>query len=180
MIDYNNKKPLTGIEDDKWLFSEVVQEVERREKMGKIKSFGLELMWQFDSDVRRLAKKIEEEFGIPWEVTYWQAALETGFGKHAPNNNYFGIKWPGGWFQTKEYLNWQWVTINDSFRGYSSMEESFIWYAQFLHDNKRYRNAFLYKDDPRSFLQEIKNAWYATDPNYVSKIESIWTKMDVA
>lgn len=68
---------------------------------------------------------------------------------------------------------------NDSFRGYASMEESFIGYAQFIYENPRYKNAFLYRNDPKMFLEKIKQAGYATDPEYVSKIENIWEKAKI-
>lgn len=179
MIDYNDKNPFTDLEEDVGLFSEINQEIQRRQELKTISSFWLETIGMFDTDARNMAKKIEEVFGIPWEVTYGQAALETWFGKHAPNNNYFGIKGAGGTFHTKEFINGEWIIANDSFRGYASMEESFIGYAQFLHENPRYKNAFLHKDDPKSFLEEIKHAGYATDPAYVSKIENIWEKAKI-
>jgi flagellum-specific peptidoglycan hydrolase FlgJ len=57
------------------------------------------------------------------------------------------------------------------------MEDSFIWYWEFLTTNQRYRSAFNHRNNPREFLRKIHQAWYATDPNYVAKIESIWAKM---
>ena len=179
MIDLNGGNPLTNITDDTSLFSDVSRVNQERQKVQSIKSLNIEWIGEFNSDAIAAAKKVEELFGIPWQVAYGQAALETGYGRHAPNNNYFGIKWSWSSFNTKEFINGNWTTVNDSFRSYSSLEDSFLWYGKFLTENGRYRNAFLYKKDPLLFLQEVKKAWYATDPAYVSKIESIWEKSKI-
>lgn len=127
-----------------------------------------------------LAKNIESKYGIPWQVTYAQATLETGYGRSAPNNNYFWIKW-GNWskLKTKENINWREVEINANFRWYNSMEESFEDYARLLTTNPRYQGAFQYKElDPELFLKNIIKSGYATDPIYVEKAKKIWANYD--
>ena len=134
---------------------------------------------KFQKEATELAKKIEAQYGIPWLVTYGQATLETGYGRSAPNNNYFWIKGNSGWtFKTTEIIDGKEVQTNASFRGYSSMEESFEDYARLLSTNSRYQNAFQYKDNPELFLQTIIEAWYATDTTYVEKIKKIWGNYD--
>ncbi len=136
---------------------------------------------RFQAKATELAKKVETDYGIPWQVTYGQATLETGYGRSAPNNNYFGIKWSGWTYRTKEVIDGKETEITASFRGYSSMEESFDAYGKFLTTNPIYQQAFSYKDNPEQFLYAIwkgSRGWYATDPEYVTKIKSIWWNYD--
>ena len=61
-----------------------------------------------------------------------QSCIETGFGKHAPQNNYFGIKGKGGVQKTKEFISGKWGTITAAFVGYSDRAESAKGYVDFL------------------------------------------------
>lgn len=107
-----------------------------------------------------------------------QSALETGWGKHAPNFNYFGIKGKGGVQSTKEFLNGKWVTVNSAFKGYKNMEDSVNGYADFIIKNPRYAKALQTKD-AYAYLQAIKDAGYATDPTYVDKVSGIYRTIKV-
>jgi hypothetical protein len=53
-----------------------------------------------------------------------QAALETGFGKSAPGNNYFGIKGPGQTQPTTEAQNGALQAVDASFRTYPDLPGS--------------------------------------------------------
>jgi len=110
--------------------------------------------------------------GVDPSIIAGQAALETGWGKSAPNNNYFGIKGPGGNQQTKEYLNGKWVTITDSFRGYGSMADSVKGYADFITSNPRYRD-FMGAKTFEEQLTALQKSGYATDPKYAAKVGNI-------
>lgn len=134
---------------------------------------------EFQDKATELAKEIERKYWIPWQVTYAQATLETWYGKKAPGNNYFWIKWNSGWtYKTKEVVDGKEIEINATFRWYSSMEESFEDYAKLLTTNQRYASAFEFKNSPELFLQEVIKNWYATDPEYVSKAKNIWANYD--
>lgn len=117
-----------------------------------------------------------ERTGIDPRIIIAQAAQETGWGAHAPNNNYFGIKSHGepggGTFSTTEYVNGQPVTIEDSFRGYGSMDESARGYGDFMLENGRYepmRTAV----GLDAQLAALGASGYATDPNYATSVGSI-------
>jgi len=110
--------------------------------------------------------------GVDPSIIVGQAALETGWGKSAPNNNYFGIKGPGGNQTTKEFLNGKWVTITDSFRGYGSMADSVKGYADFITSNPRYSD-FMGAKTIAEQLVELQGSGYATDPSYGKKVGSI-------
>jgi len=143
-----------------------------------------------------IAKKIEKEYWIPWEVTVSQSILESWWwnsGLAKKHWNYFGIKsfwkWQSVEMSTTEEINWKQVKIKDWFKVFKNMEESFYWYAEFLTKNPRYREAFAYWYDiqPRpdyypkiyiwldssQFAKEISKRWYATDSKYSAKVNSI-------
>lgn len=150
---------------------------------------------EFVREASVIAKKIQDEYGIPWEVTVSQAILESWWGQSGlarKHGNYFWIK--AFWkqesvtMQTQEEIDGKMVTVRDGFRKFKNMEESFYWYAEFLTKNPRYRPAFTYGANlnpkpsyypqnyiglnSENFAREIAKAWYATDSRYASKV--IW------
>ena len=118
------------------------------------------------------AVEVGKKLGIDPRVIIGQAALETGWGKHAPQNNYFGIKGKGGTYTTIEVINGKPITTTASFRGYKDMGDSVRGYGDFILGNKRYANA-IGLQDPYEYLTEISKAGYATDPDYRDKIMQI-------
>ncbi|MBI2258172.1 MAG: glucosaminidase domain-containing protein [Flavobacteriia bacterium] len=124
-----------------------------------------------------MAKKVGDEYGIPWQAIMVQTALETGWGKSSllrKYNNFGGIKSTKGQnsieLKTKEFVNGQWIEIKDGFATWETPYKGLVGYAQFFHKNKRYKNALKYPNDPYQFIVEIKKVGYATDPDYVSKL----------
>jgi type VI secretion system secreted protein VgrG len=65
------------------------------------------------------------------------------------------------------------IHIKDTFRAYTSYEDSADDYGRFLNENKRYRAAFAFTSDPLKFVAAIAKAGYATDPNYAKSLTSI-------
>ncbi len=123
------------------------------------------------------AQKIEELTGLPWRVTVAQATLETGNGKHIPNNNCFGIKGRGEIQKTAEYENGSYRQVNASFRTYDSIFDSFYDYAKLIMTSQRYSRIIeQYKNgnitSSRDILARIIKAGYATSPTYVQNAES--------
>lgn len=125
------------------------------------------------------AQASQRETGVPASVTIAQAALESSWGQSVLStkaHNYFGIKalngpGPAGVINlnTGEYLNGQSVVINDGFKAYHSMEESFADHGRYLRDNPRYAKCFETKD-PKEFARRLEAAGYATDPAYAAKL----------
>lgn len=122
------------------------------------------------------ALEASKQTGVDPRIIIAQSAQETGWGRSAPNNNYFGIKSHGqsggGTFATTEFVNGKPVTIQDSFRGYASPGESVMGYADFINTNPRYGN-FKGAGDLDSQLAELQRSGYATDPNYSNSVGSI-------
>lgn len=134
-------------------------------------------------EIVQAAVKVANEFKIPASIMIGQAALESGYGKSAPGYNFFGIKGQGtGGSQTlstQEDYGRGMVNVKDTFATYAKPEDAFRAYAELITKDPRYQKAMLHRDDPVQFLQEIKNAGYATDPNYVNKVASIAFKYNM-
>ena len=121
--------------------------------------------------------------GILPSITAAQAILESGWGSSqlakAPNNNLFGIKDSEDWHgaivtvPTQEYLNGDYITVNAAFRKYASWNDSVVDHAKFFTSTEWRKNNYrkvVNETDYRVAAQELKNAGYATDPNYPGKL----------
>lgn len=153
---------------------------------------------QFIITYRDSAKKASELSGLNWKFLLAQAALESGWGKIAPGNNFHGIKAGIGWSGktqlitttekskypdlkfpviisiTKQPNGLYKYKVKDWFRAYDTPEEGFNDHAQFFYRNKRYKKALEFKDGPERFIEEIRIAGYATDENYISLLKWIY------
>jgi len=114
-----------------------------------------------------------------------QAALESGWGKSAPGNNFFGIKAGKSWqgeiqkLWTKEQMpDGSWVRIQDDFRKYATVEQAFQDRAAFMQSRfPQAANAQSW-DQALMGLQKGKFGAYATDQGYLSKLTNINSKID--
>lgn len=106
-----------------------------------------------------------------------QAALESGWGRSQlaiEGNNLFGIK-AHGWrgptliLPTKEYLNKKWITVDATWRKYSSWAESVEDHGLFFVVNPRYKKV-LGETDYVKACRAVHAAGYATDPEYSDKL----------
>jgi flagellar protein FlgJ len=104
-----------------------------------------------------------------------QAALETGWGRHAPGNNLFGIKagtdWQGPSLHelSSEVSNGVRTLGDAAFRAYRSVAASVHDYASLL-ESPRYAPVRGHGDDLGAFAQGLQRAGYATDPGYARKL----------
>lgn len=116
------------------------------------------------------------QIGVDPRIILAQAAQETGWGRSAPGNNYFGIKshgkGGGQTFTTHEVINGKRVKTQDSFRSFNSPADSVAGYADFLTKNKRYR-PMLGAKGLEAQVAALGQSGYATDPNYGSSIYNI-------
>jgi hypothetical protein len=123
------------------------------------------------------AQRVSRLTGIDPRIVLAQAALETGYGKSAPNFNIFGIKGKGSTQQTKEFIDGRMVSMPQEFRSYESPEQSFADYAK-LMQGKRYAGV----RGGQTLAEQIsalQQSGYATDPNYGSKISKIAQSIDL-
>lgn len=134
-----------------------------------------------------------------------QLILESGYKPSrlaTQANNWFGIKsglsWSGKVISapTTEYINGRYIKLPGSwkvynnrlealkagenigslFRFYPSQTASFRGWVDFLQNNKRYSKVFQAKT-PLDQFYELKEAGYATDPNYVQKLVGILSQI---
>ena len=130
------------------------------------------------------ATQIAQQNDLYASVMIAQAILESGNGSsilaQAPYYNLFGVK--GAYngqsvtFPTQEYLNGQWVTMNEPFRQYSSYWESLADHAYVLRSTSfatgmpHYAGAW--KSNTNSYLDATAylTGRYATDPTYNQKL----------
>jgi len=129
------------------------------------------------------AKNAEATTGIPASFMVAQAAHETGWGKKAirmedgsNSFNLFGIKAGSNWrgpttrTLTTEVIDGQSRKVVQSFRAYSSYEESFADYARLMKTSPRYSQVAVQGQTAEGFAQGLQRAGYATDPAYADKL----------
>ena len=148
-------------------------------------NFSPESPQEFVDHVSQFAEQAAQKLGVSTDVLVAIAALETGWGRHTPNdgykssNNYFGIKadlrWQGDQVnsQTLEFVDGVFNKQTESFRAYSNLRDSFNDFAEFILSNDRYAQALEFAKDASQFLVEIQKAGYATDPEYANKVLNV-------
>jgi flagellar protein FlgJ len=126
--------------------------------------------------IRPHAEAAAARLGVAPELVAAHAALESGWGRHAPGNNMFGIKAGGSWQGAVQALATVEVEAgvahnrHEQFRGYGDMAGSFEDYAGMLLDNPRYRRALNTGGDAQAFAHALQAGGYATDPAYADKL----------
>ncbi len=137
-----------------------------------------------------LAKKAAEKIGVDHLLLVAQSALETGWGKHliadekGENSfNLFNIKKGSDWTKqtaqqnTVEYDRGVVTQEKAEFRKYSGAAESFDDYVDFILGKDRYKNAVDNASNSEQYIKELKNAGYATDPQYSEKVLSVYHRV---
>lgn len=133
------------------------------------------------------AKEAASLIGLDPKILMAQAALETGWGKFitkdadgSSSNNLFNIKtgnssqYESVNVKTTEYIADTPIKMNASFRKYPSIEHSFNDYISLIKGSERYQGALASTRSPENYVNELHKAGYATDPEYGTKILSIY------
>ena len=127
------------------------------------------------------ARRVSELTGIDPRLVLAQSALETGYGRSAPNFNFFGIKAPrgqGASLMTSEFENGRMVSRSEPFRTYDSPAGSFEDYANLMLRAPRYRPVL----EARTLEDQIAamaGSGYATDPEYGNKLSQIASRINL-
>ena len=142
---------------------------------------------QYIEKYRDLAISEMHRTNIPASIKMAQAILESGLGTSTlatQANNHFGIKCNGGWTgdtyyrEDDDYKNGK--LIKSCFRKYDNPAESFIAHSDFLVTQPRYGKLFLLqKDDYAGWAYGLREAGYATDKKYPSKLIEIINKYNL-
>lgn len=134
---------------------------------------------RFIESIGNACRKICLAYNLPASVCIAQAALESGWGDYVIGNfNLFGRKW-GGWgnyetHRTQEYIDGEYVTIDEKFQCYDSLEAAIEDWCQLMREEPAYSYAVQVWDSGWN-LTDFVNAMapvYATDPNYARNILS--------
>lgn len=130
-----------------------------------------------------LAVKTTANTGLFPSVMLAQAIVESSNGNSilaSKYKNHFGIKANSAWkgqsvnLGTREVISGNSVNVNDNFRVYNTVEESYRDRVQFLKENQRYTTAGVFTaQTPLEQLQALQRAGYATDPNYATILNSV-------
>ena len=127
---------------------------------------------EFINKVQPVAVRLYREGNCLPSLTIAQACIESAFGKSAPGNMLFGIKWSEGYASqllwTHEYINGVRMRVQAKFRAYSSWEESIIDHAR-LFTKKRYA-AVLEADNYIEACNAVQLCGYATSPTYAKDL----------
>ncbi len=112
------------------------------------------------------------QHGIPASVTLAQAIFESRCGGSElakRSNNHFGIKCHVGWQGDTIVKNDD--TLNECFRRYRSVEESYTDHSLFLAKRPRYATLFeLHQRDYKAWCYGLKEAGYATYETYAEEL----------
>ena len=144
----------------------------------------------FIHKMRAHAVDAAQQLGVDAAVLIAQAALETGWGEHVlkdksgrSSNNLFNIKahseWAGKHVQseTMEFLGGKFAKVVSNFRAYDSVADSFSDYVRFIGGSERYDNAAADSGSALAYIKKIHEAGYATDPDYVQKVMSVYQRV---
>ena len=110
--------------------------------------------------------------GVPASITLAQGIIESRSGQSTlavEGNNHFGIKCHNSWKGRTMLADDD--RKNECFRVYDSAEESFRDHSDFLRYRDRYKFLFDFETtDYKSWAYGLKQAGYATDPSYATKL----------
>lgn len=129
-----------------------------------------------------VAVKKMHEYKIPASITVAQGIFESACGKSrlaVEGNNHFGIKCHNEW--TGDTILIDDDELQECFRRYASVEDSYNDHSLFLTTRKRYANLFqLDIMDYKAWARTLKQDGYATNPQYADRLISLIERFDMA
>ncbi len=134
-----------------------------------------EMVLTYIDQYKDVAKNNMSQYGIPSSIILAQGILESGAGTGSLSvtaNNHFGIKCHKEW--TGPSVRHDDDAEQECFRKYEQPKESYQDHSLFLTSRPWYASLFeLQKDDYQSWAKGLKEAGYATDPEYPTKLIAI-------
>lgn len=128
-----------------------------------------------------LAMQQQQQYGIPASIKIAQGMLESRYGNSdlsRRSNNHFGIKCKSSW--QGDTVRYDDDELQECFRRYRTVEESFSDHSEFLKNRERY--ADLFKLDPtdyKGWAHGLKAAGYATAPHYANSLIKLIDKYEL-
>jgi flagellum-specific peptidoglycan hydrolase FlgJ len=144
----------------------------------------------FPDTVRKLAKLVEQQYGVPCPVTLAQFALESRFGlSNLGASNYFGHCYEA----TKRFMEkpryvvrYDWIQVDTQivkrpirFADYKDITEAFIAHGKYVSTSRYYKDAFEWKKNPEKFARALA-VHYALDKKYATKLIMIMRRFKLA
>jgi len=133
----------------------------------------------FTQKLMPLLQEAGQQLGVSPKILLAQAAIETGWGRSVVGDtlkeNKAGSSWNGQKVDaaTHEYQNGELVSITDAFRAYPSAEASVQDFVSLVTNSPRYRAALGKGQDVVAYAQGLLAGGWATDINYVQKLQSV-------
>jgi peptidoglycan hydrolase FlgJ len=140
----------------------------------------------FIREVWPQAQQAGAQLGVAPASLVAQAALESDWGRNVPrdasgrsSHNLFGIKAAGTWSGssvsavTQEFDGTVAQAAPAQFRAYSNRAQGFQDYVALLQSEPRYAQALNTGGDTHAFASALKEAGYATDPDYARKVSAV-------
>ncbi len=157
--------------------SSVYKKTETLEATSRVKVTS-EMIQSYINNYKTVAQANMKKYGIPASIILGQALLESGSGVGTlctQANNHFGIKCNNEW--TGESVRYNDDAVDECFRKYKNPNESFKDHSLFLSGKKRYSKLFdLIKTDYKAWAKGLKEAGYATDEQYPTKLITLIEK----
>lgn len=139
---------------------------------------------EFIERIARILEPKDSNNMPPKSIIIAQSILESSWGESElsqESSNYFGIKgeYQGSYVlvPTQEYIDGQWIHIEDKFRKYPDLSASIDDYLE-LMKKERYLDV-LHAPDYKSAANALVNGGYATDPSYSDKLINIIESYDL-
>lgn len=112
------------------------------------------------------------KYGIPASITMAQGIIESRYGNSElsrRSNNHFGIKCKKDWIgDTVRYDD---DALQECFRRYATIEESYRDHSEFLKNSPRYERLFrLNPKDYKGWARGLKECGYATASHYANSL----------
>ena len=140
---------------------------------------------------KKIARREFLRTDLSGAITTAQAILESGWGQSVPvdkytgkfSNNLFGIKGSASngtvTITTTEVYNNVRYTVDDKFRAYKSVDESFRDHTELFFAKKWYTPFRKVMFNDQRGVYAIKRCGYATDPSYPAKLKQIIDKYNL-
>lgn len=139
-------------------------------------------VYRYMSDYKEIAIQNMFDYKIPASITIAQGIFESGCGKShlaVDGNNHFGIKCHNEWIGDTLLIDDD--TLQECFRKYESVDESYKDHSIFLTTRKRYANLFnLDIMDYSSWARTLKADGYATNPQYATRLIDLIQRYNIA
>lgn len=129
-----------------------------------------------------VAQRLQRQYGILASISLAQAAVESNFGQSqlsALYNNLYGVKTDVAdeskvLLPTLEFVDNEWIEIEDYFKVYPSWDASMESHAQLIYHgtswDANFYDAVLAGSNYVEQAHGLQEAGYATDPDYANKL----------